>query len=105
MPQVTLGQPGAGLGNVVQIEAGENVRLVGAWSYHAAVGAITQGQAESVEHDRLAGAGLAADHAHAAVQFQVEVFNDGVVVYGQVHQHGEVSQGVVWLFIQCFSCG
>ncbi len=41
--QVALGEPGAGFGNVRQVEAGEDVRLVGAGAHHAAVGTITQG--------------------------------------------------------------
>src|SRR5690606_24516036 len=93
--QVALGQPGAGLGDVLQVEAGEDVGLVRAGAYHAAVGAVAQGQAEGVEHDRLAGAGLAGDHGHAALQLEVQVFDDGVVVDGQVHQHGERPRVVV----------
>lgn len=49
--QIPFGEPGAGFGNVRQVEAGENVSLVCAWAYHAAVGTITQAQAEGVEHD------------------------------------------------------
>ena len=93
--QVAFGQPGAGFGDVLQVEAGEDVRLVRAGADHAAVGAVAQGQAEGVEHDRLAGAGLAGDHRHAALQFEVQMFDDGVVVNGQVHQHGERSQKFV----------
>ncbi|MCY1522117.1 hypothetical protein D9M68_569620 [compost metagenome] len=90
--QVALGQPGAGFRDVGEVEAGENVRFVGAGAHHAAVRPVAKGQAEGVEHDRFAGAGFAADHAHSAIQFKVEMFNDGVVVYGQVYQHGEASQ-------------
>src|SRR5690606_2843120 len=100
--QVALSEPGAGFGNVRQVEAGENVRLVGSGAYYAAVGAIAEAQAQGVEHDRLAGAGLATDGAHAGIQFEVQVVDDGVVVNGQVHQHGERSRVDVWLFIQCF---
>jgi len=90
--EVALGQPGAGFGDVHQVEGGEDVGLFGAWANHAAVGAIAQGQAQGVEHDRLAGAGFPCDHAHPTIQFQIEMFNDGVVVYRQVHQHKGRSQ-------------
>jgi len=103
--QVAFSQPGAGFGDVAKVEAGQDVRLVGAGADHATVGAIAEAQAEGVEHDRFAGAGFAADDAHAAVQLQVEVFNDGVVVYGQVHQHGEASRSLVCIFIQCLFLG
>ena len=102
--QVALGQPGMGLGNVDQIEGRQNVGLVGARANHAAVGAIAEGQAQGVEHDRLAGAGFPCDHAHPAIEFEIEMFNDGVVVYGQVHQHKGRSQalGLVIYTVFCF---
>ncbi len=86
--QVALGEPGARIGDVIQVEAGEDVGLVCADAHDAAVGAIAQGEAEGVEHDRFAGTGFPADHAHAALQFEIEVFDDGVVVNGQMNQHG-----------------
>ena len=85
--QVALGQPGTGLGDIDQVERGQDVGLVGAGANHAAVGTVAQGQAQRIEHDRFAGAGLARDHAHPALEFEVEMFDDGIVVYGQVHQH------------------
>lgn len=85
--QVALGQPGVRFGNVHQVEGGQDVCLVGAGAHHAAVGTVAQGKAESVEHDRFA-AGLASDDGHATGDFEVEVLDDGVVVNGQVHQHG-----------------
>ncbi|MCI0910561.1 hypothetical protein JNB05_31130, partial [Pseudomonas aeruginosa] len=42
-----------------------------------------------IEHDRLARAGFAGDHAHAGSEFEIQVLDDGVVVNGQVNQHGE----------------
>ena len=80
MVHVALGEPGAGVGNIVQVEAGKNVGLVGADAHHAAVGPVAQRQAEGIEHDRLACAGFSADDAHAAFQLEVEVLDDGVVV-------------------------
>ena len=88
--QVALAQPGLGFGNLRDVEAGENVRLVGTGAYHAAVGAIAQRQAERVEHDRLAGTGFAGDDAHAAAQFQIQLIDDGVVANGQMDQHGRL---------------
>src|SRR5690606_22590336 len=66
--EVALRKPGAGVGIVVQIEAGEDVCLVSTQPYHAAVGTVAERQAQRIEHDRLAGPGLSADHAHAAFQ-------------------------------------
>ena len=103
--QVALAQPLAGFGDGGQVEAGENVGLVGAGAHHAAVGTIAQGQAEGIEHDRFAGAGFAGYHRHAGVQLEVEVFDDGVVVNRKMYQHGGRSQAYVWLFIQCFVSG
>ncbi|MCY1407250.1 hypothetical protein D9M71_225450 [compost metagenome] len=85
--QVALGQPGLGLWDVGQVEGGEDVGLVGAGAHHATVGAVAEGQAEGVEHDGFAGTGFTGDDAHAASKFEVEVFDDGVIMYGQVHQH------------------
>ncbi|MNM66583.1 hypothetical protein D3C81_780760 [compost metagenome] len=100
--QVALGQPGMRLGDVHQIEGGEDVCLVRAGAHHAAVGPVAQCQAEGVEHDRFAGTGLAGNDGHAAGDFEVEVLDDGVVVNGQVHQHGAAPESQVWLFIQYF---
>ncbi|MCY1441262.1 hypothetical protein D9M71_575690 [compost metagenome] len=91
-----------GFGNVHQVERGEDVCLVGAGAHHAAVGTVAQGKAEGVEHDRFAGTGLAGDDGHATGDFEVEVLDDGVVVNGQVHQHGAAPESQVWLFIQYF---
>ncbi|MNI18223.1 hypothetical protein D3C73_716250 [compost metagenome] len=102
--EVAFGQPGAGFRNVDQIEGGQDIGLVGAGADHAAVGTITQGKAQRVEHDRLARAGFSGDHAHPAIEFEIEMFNDGVVVYGQVHQHMGRSQvlGLVIYTVFCF---
>jgi len=52
--KVALGKPGFGFGDVRQVEGRQDVGLVCAGAYHATVGAVAQGQAEGVEHDRLA---------------------------------------------------
>jgi hypothetical protein len=89
--EVALGEPGTGLWNITEIEAGEDIGLVRAGSHHAAVGAIAQAQTERVEHDRFAGTSFPGDDAHAALKFEIKVLDDGVIVYGQVHQHGDRS--------------
>ncbi|MCY1358144.1 hypothetical protein D9M69_446680 [compost metagenome] len=96
--QVALGQPGASFGDVADVEAGENVGLVGAGAHHAAVGAIAQGEAEGVEHDRLAGSGFAGDHGHSTLELQVQVLDDGVVMDRKVYQHG-ATPALRWLGI------
>jgi len=95
---VAFGQPGAGVGDVVQVEAGEDVGLVRTDAHHAAVGPVAEGQAEGIEHDRFARAGFTADHAHAAFQLEVQVFDDGVVVNRQMNQHGKAPD-FAWLAI------
>ena len=90
--KVALGQPGPGFGDVLQVERGQDIGLVGSGAHDAAVGAVAKGEAQCIEHDRFAGASLASDYTHPAIQFQIEMFNDGVVVYGQVHQHGSCSK-------------
>ena len=90
--KVALGQPGTGFGDILQVERGQYIGLVGPGAHDAAVGAVAKGEAQCIEHDRFAGTGLASDYTHPAIQFQIEMFNDGVVVYGQVHQHGSCSK-------------
>ena len=85
--QVALLEPDLCFGNVFQIERGEDVSLVGTWTNHAAVGPVAQRQAQRVEHDGFASAGFASDYAHASIKLEIEVFDDGVVMYGKVHQH------------------
>ena len=89
MTQVALGQPLARLRNPAEVEAGQQVGLVRTRTHHAVVGAIAEGQPQGVQHDRLAGTGFAGDHRHAGFEFEVEVFDDGVIVDRQVDQHAD----------------
>ena len=86
--QVSLLKPFACAGNVVQIEAGQDIGLVRAGPYDAAVGAIAKREAERIEHDRLARARFTGDHGHAALELEIQVFDDGVILNGQMDQHG-----------------
>ena len=103
--KVALGQPCFGFGDVRQVEGGQDVGLVGARAYHATVGAVAKRQAEGVEHDRLAGAGFACDYAHPAIQFKIQMFNDGVVMYRQVHEHDGRSQALGLVIYTVFCSG
>lgn len=47
--KVALGQPGFGFGNVCQVKGGQDIGLVRARTHNAAVGAVTQGEAQSVK--------------------------------------------------------
>ena len=49
--KVAFTQPLASFGDLADVEAGENIGLVAAWTYDAAVGPVAQGQAQRVEHD------------------------------------------------------
>ncbi len=82
--QVVVFQPLAGLGGVADIEAGVDVGAFGAVADYIAVGAIAQGQAQGIQHDGFAGAGLAGNHGHAAVQFHFQMGGDSDVVDTEV---------------------
>ena len=86
--QVSLGQPGSRIWNVIQVEAGKDVCLVRANTHHAAISTVAQSEAQSVQHDRLTSAGFTADHAHAAFQLKIEMLDDRVIVNGKMDQHG-----------------
>jgi hypothetical protein len=49
-----------------------------------------------------------ADYAHPAIQLKIEMLNDGVVVYGKVHEHGRPLPGfrsgyLYSVFVQCLT--
>ncbi len=86
--QFALAQPGPGRRVVGHIEGGEHFRAVAAGAHHGAVGPFTQGQRQSVDDHRLAGAGLAADHGKAGLGLQLELVDGGEVANTEVREHG-----------------
>jgi hypothetical protein len=71
-----------------KVEADRDHRLRLAAPDEAAVGARAQRQAERVEKDRLAGAGLAGENAEAGAEFEVEALDQDDVADGEAGEHG-----------------
>ncbi len=53
-------------------------------THHGTVGAITENQADGIDQDGFAGAGLAGHDAQAMLQFQLQLFDDSKIPYVQV---------------------
>ena len=68
---------------------------LGAVPDEAAVGPRTEGQAEGVDQQALAGPGLAGDHVEAGAEGQVEPVDQGQVRDGQLEQPAGSGRGVV----------
>ena len=75
-----------------QFDLGRNRRTVLARADQPDVGPRTQRQAECVEQDRLAGAGLAGEHAEARLELELEPFDQDDVVDGKLPQHATISR-------------
>ncbi len=71
-------------------------RLLGAVAHEAALGAHAQRQAQRVEQDRLAGAGLAGEHAEPGMEGEVEPVDQHDVANGEAEQHRRARDGA-WL--------
>ena len=66
-----------------KVEAGGDHGLRLALADQAAVGAGAEREAERIEQDRLAGAGLAGQHAEAGAEFEVEALDQHDVADGE----------------------
>ena len=104
------------------VEGGGDVCTLGAVADSSGVSAIAQGQAQGVQHDGFAGAGLPGQCRHALAELQFDSFGDGVVGHGELCEHGwpplprgpaagcavarvdTVCLYSIWKYIQCF-CG
>jgi hypothetical protein len=85
--EVVFAQPAQRFGVVAERESGVDVGTFGARADRLRIGAVAKRQAERVEHDRLARAGFAGDRGHACVQVDVELFDEGEILDGQLDQH------------------
>lgn len=81
----STGQGGRG---VVEAELGVEFGALGTVADHAAVGPEPGQEAQGVDDQRLAGAGLARDHGHARAELQFGGRDDGEVAEGQAPEHG-----------------
>ena len=71
-----------------KIEADRDHRLRLPLADKSAVGAGAEGEAERIEKDRLARAGLAGQDAEARTELKIEAFNQDDVADGKPGQHG-----------------
>ena len=81
-------QPGDGLGNGADIKAGDDLRPFAAVAHGPGVGPVAQAQAQGIEHDGLAGAGLTGDDGHAGAKIDLQRGDDGVIADTDVGEHG-----------------
>ena len=86
--EAALGEPRAEPGRVVRVAVEGDLGARRARADQAAAGAVAEHQADGVDQDRLAGAGLAAEHVHAGPQLQLQPLDHGEVADGQAAQHG-----------------
>ena len=70
-----------------QVELGGDAGLGGAAAQQAGIGARAQRQAQSIEQDRFAGAGLAGQHAQARREGEIEAVDQDDVADGEAEQH------------------
>jgi hypothetical protein len=70
-----------------EIETGGKFGAPGAFAYQLGTAAVPEDQAESVDQDRFAGAGLTGEHRHPGLELDVDTINDRKIAHLQVDQH------------------
>ena len=70
-----------------RLELRDDRALLGAGAHEAAVAAAAQGQAQRIQDDRLAGAGLAGEHGQAAGEAELEALDQHDVADREAFQH------------------
>ena len=85
--EVVRGEPRGDARDVVRFEDGGELRALRTRPKLAELEAIAEQQGEGVEQDRLAGAGLAGQHREAAVELEIERFDDDEIADGQEAKH------------------
>ena len=66
-----------------------------------AVGSSAQKQSDGPQEDALSGAGFAGDHGEAVFQSQIQLFDEGVILYVKSFEHA----GFLGLFLQLVQLG
>src|SRR5262249_38084185 len=84
--QLTIAKPI--LKSLVGIKLRGQVSALGALAHHRGVAAAADQQLDGVDQDRLAGAGLAGEHAEARAELDRDLAEDDEVVNVERPQHG-----------------
>ena len=74
-----------------QIELGGDRALWGALAHQPLLGPGAQRQAQRIEQDGFAGAGLAGQHAQARCEIEIEAIDQDDVADGQASEHGSAA--------------
>ena len=85
--EALLGEKGGGGMTRGQVELGGHARLGGTPAQQAGIGARAQRQAQSIEKDRFAGAGLAGQHAQPRREGEIEPVDQDDVADGKSEEH------------------
>ncbi len=93
--EIVLGEPGADAGPVADLEGGGELGALGTGPQLAQFEAVAQEERERIQQDRLAGAGLPGQDREAAVELEIERFDDDEVADGQQakHESGDARRG------------
>jgi len=75
-------------------ELGADACLLGARAEQLGIGAAAEGEAERIQQDRLAGAGLAGQHGEAGIDLEIQAVDEDDVADRQVQQHRRSAPGV-----------
>ena len=79
-------------GRSSDLERRGELGALGAGPQLAQLEAVAEQQAERIEQDRLAGAGLAGQHREAGVELEVERFDDDEIADGQEPEHRRLAR-------------
>ncbi len=74
-------------------ELGADAGLPGARAEQLQIGAAAEGEAEGIQQDRLAGAGLAGQHGEAGIDLEIQAVDEDDVANRQVQQHRRSAAG------------
>ena len=85
--EIALAQPRLGCGNVGYSEGHADFGALAAGAHGRGVGAITEAQAQRVEHDGFPGSCFAGDYGHALREIHLELCHDGVVANVNLGEH------------------
>ena len=86
--EILFAQPGQGLRTALQVELRVQLGARGAVTDHAAVRALPGQEAERVDQQRLAGAGLAGHHGQADAELELGGGDDGEILDREASEHG-----------------
>ena len=85
--QPLIAQLGCQIGQGGKVEQGRQARFFGAGAHLGVIGFVAQEQADGIKGNRFAGAGFAGEHGKAALEIEIEFFNQDKVLQRQCEQH------------------